>query len=80
MTWLAEADATTLHDAKTGLDAMLSAIATCRQHGQACFREEIPLCEVRAPNKVLHTKQDTTHFLVVDGDTIQTDGEILTLC
>ena len=34
-----------------------------RQHSQVCFREEIPLCEVRAPNKVPHTKQDTTHFL-----------------
>ena len=35
---------------------------------------------MRAPNKVLHTKQDTTHFLLVNGDTIQTDVEILTLC
>ena len=44
-----------------------------RQHSQACLREEIPLREVRALNKVLHTKQDTTHFLFVDGDTIQID-------
>ena len=46
---------------------------------EGCFREEIPLCEVRAPNKVLHTRQDTTHFLLLDGDTIQTDGKLLTL-
>ena len=50
------------------------------QHGQACFREENPLCEVRAPNKILHTKQDTTHFLLLDGETIHIDGEILTWC
>ena len=50
-----------------------------RQHGQACFGEEIPLCELRAPNKVLHTKQDTTHFLLFDGDRIQADGKLLTL-
>ena len=50
-----------------------------RQHGQACFGKEIPLCEVRAPNKLLHTKQDTTYVLHFDGDTIQTDGKLLTL-
>ena len=51
-----------------------------RQHAQACFREEIPLREVRTLNKVLHTNQDTTHLILVDGNTIQTAGEILTLC
>ena len=51
-----------------------------RQHAQACFREETPLREVRTPNKVLHTKQDTTHFLLVNGETIHTDADILTLC
>ena len=34
---------------------------------------------MRAPNKVLHTKQDTTHFLLLNGDTIQADGKLLTL-
>ena len=50
-----------------------------RQHGQACFREEISLFEVQAPNKVMHTGQDTTYFLLFDGDTIQTDSKLLTL-
>ena len=34
---------------------------------------------MRAPNKVLHTKEDTTHFLLFDGVTIQTDVKLLTL-
>ena len=49
------------------------------KHCQAGFREESSLCEVRAPNKFLHTKQDTTHFLFFDGDTIQADSELLTM-
>ena len=51
-----------------------------RQHSQACLREEIPLCEVRAPNKVPHTKQDTTHFPIFDCNAIQTNLELFTRC
>ena len=50
-----------------------------RQYGQACLEEVSPLCEVRAPNKVLHKEQDTTYFLLFDGDTIHADSELLTL-
>ena len=49
-----------------------------RQHGQACFRKEISLYEVRTPKKVLHTERDTTYFLPFDGDKIHIDGELLT--
>ena len=38
------------------------------QHCQARLWEETSLCEVRAPHKILHTEQDTTHFLFFDGD------------
>ena len=31
------------------------------------------MCEARAPNTVLHTKQDTTHFFF-DGDMIKADN------
>ena len=59
---------------------MLSAIATDSDNMVKPDSEnKISLCEVRAPNKVLHKNQDTTHFLLFDGDTIQTDGELLTL-
>ena len=50
-----------------------------RQHCQDGFWEETSLCEVRALNKVLHTNQDTTHFLLFDGDTIQAHSELLTM-
>ena len=50
-----------------------------RQHCQAGFSKENSRCEVRAPNKVLHIKQDTTHFLFFDSDTIQADTELLTM-
>ena len=43
-----------------------------RLHCQAGLWEKNSLCGVRAPNKILHTEQDTTHFFFFDGDTIKT--------
>ena len=34
---------------------------------------------MRAPNKILHTKQDTTHFLFFDGNTIEADKKNFTM-
>ena len=50
-------------------------IQTC----QAGFWVETSLYKVRAPNKDLHTKQDTRRFLLFDGDTIKADSELLTM-
>ena len=44
-----------------------------RRHCQGGLWEKNSLCGVRAPNKILHTEQNTTHFFFFDGDTIKTD-------
>ena len=71
-TWSAHAVSTILHG---GLDGTWrDAIGDgnrLRQLCQAGIREENSLCKLRAPNKILHTEQDTTHFFFLDGDTIK---------
>ena len=51
-----------------------------KQHCQAGLWEETSLCGVRAPNKIQHTKQDTTHFLFFDNDTTEADNIFLATC
>ena len=58
---------------------MLTAIAIDSDNMVKPDSEKKTLCQVQAPNEVLHKKQDTTHFLFFDGDTIQADGEHITM-
>ena len=58
---------------------MLTVIATDSDNMVKPVSEKKFLCEVRIPNKVLHTEQDTTCFLFFNGDTIQADGKLPTL-
>ena len=69
-----------LHNTPRGIDrTWCNAIRDSnrlRQHCQARLWEEISPCEVRAPNKILYTEQDTSHFLFFKGDTIKADEKL----
>ena len=73
-----------LHNTLRGIDRTwrnaISDSNRLRQHCQVGPWEEISLCKVRAPNKILHTEQDTTtHFFFLDDDTIETNNNFFTM-